>query len=131
MQAAPDAANPACAALIVGLPDTVGGLPSRETDAQATAAWGDPAAVLLTCGVPVPAPSELDCIEVRGVDWLRDATDEAITTFTTYGRDPAVTVAIDGAAVSGRAVLDDLAAPVREIDQTRTCLSRVDVLNER
>lgn len=134
MQPGPDAANPDCAAVIVRVPDAVGDdafaeLPKRETDAQGTAAWGDPVSVLLTCGVPVPPPSEMDCVEVRGIDWLRDATDESITYFTTYGRDPAIMVGIDGAAVSGRAVLEDLASSIGVIKAERSCLDRVDVLN--
>ena len=31
----------------------------RQTDAQATGAWGDPASVLLTCGVEPPGPTTL------------------------------------------------------------------------
>lgn len=129
MEAAPDAANPACASVIVRLPETVAGLESRETDAQATAAWGNPAGVLLTCGVPVPGPSEMDCIEIDGIDWLRDASDEQLTLFTTYGREPAITVGIDPTAVSGRPALEDLTSAVRTVEQTRTCLSRLDVID--
>ncbi|WP_232466122.1 MULTISPECIES: DUF3515 family protein [unclassified Diaminobutyricimonas] len=129
MEAAPDAENPDCASVIVRLPDSVAGLESRETDAQATAAWGDPTGVLLTCGVPVPGPSEMDCIEIDGIDWLRDASNDELTLFTTYGRDPAITVGIDPAAVSGGPALADLTSAVRTIEQTRTCLSRLDVID--
>ncbi|MEZ5191081.1 MAG: DUF3515 family protein, partial [Schumannella sp.] len=59
MHPADDANNPDCAAVIVRLPDQVAGLDRRQTDAQSTAAWGDPDAVLLRCGVTVPAASEL------------------------------------------------------------------------
>ncbi|MDI2097664.1 DUF3515 family protein [Ruicaihuangia caeni] len=131
MEPAADSNNPACAGVIVRLPEFAGDLEQRETNAQATAAWGDPASVFLSCGVPVPAPSEMDCVEVRGIDWLRDATEEPLTYFTTYGRDPAITVAINGATVSGRAVLEDLANSVSTVPQERSCLSRVDALNEQ
>ena len=59
MEAAPDANDPACADVSVRLPQTIAGQDRRWTDAQATGAWGDPAAVLLTCGVTVPGPSTL------------------------------------------------------------------------
>src|SRR4030095_12222422 len=71
LQPAPDANNPDCAAVIARFPDEVGGLAKRQTDAQATGAWGDPDAVVLTCGVEVPVASELPCID-KGVFWLRD-----------------------------------------------------------
>ena len=75
MKQAEDANAPECAAVIVRLPDTVGGLEKRQTDAQSTAAWGDPDQVLLRCGVPVPAASELPCID-KGIFWLRDESLE-------------------------------------------------------
>jgi hypothetical protein len=105
---APDANNPDCAAVIVRLPDEVGGLEQRQTDAQATGAWGEPDQVVLTCGVEVPAASELPCID-KGVFWLRDDSDERFWLFTTFGRDPAVDVAVDRDIASGPGVvLDDL-----------------------
>jgi len=105
---APDANNPGCAAVIVRLPDTVGGLPKRQTDAQATGAWGDPDAVVLTCGVEVPAASELPCID-KGVFWLRDDSNESYWLFTSFGRDPAVDVVVDRDIASGPGVvLDEL-----------------------
>lgn len=108
LQPAPDANNPDCAAVIVRLPDEVGGLAKRQTDAQATGAWGDPDAVVLTCGVEVPAASELPCID-KGVFWLRDDSNESYWKFTSFGRDPAVDVVVDRDIVSGPGVvLDDL-----------------------
>ena len=59
LEPAADAANPECAEVIVRLPDTVDNNDYRHTDAQGTGAWGDPAAVLLRCGVPVPGPTTL------------------------------------------------------------------------
>jgi len=108
MHPAPDANNPDCAAVIVRLPADVGGLAKRQTDAQATGAWGDPDQVVLTCGVAVPAASELPCID-KGVFWLRDDSKENYWLFTSFGRDPAVDVAIDRDIVSGPGVvLEDL-----------------------
>jgi hypothetical protein len=94
MQAAPDANNPDCASVIVRLPDEIEGLGKRQTDAQATAAWGDPDAVLLRCGVAVPQASELPCID-KGIFWLRDDSEEGFWRFTTFGRDPAIDVVVD------------------------------------
>lgn len=109
MQPAPAANDPACAAVSVRLPETIAGQERRWTDAQATGAWGDPATVLLTCGVTVPGPSELSCQTVEGVDWLVDESEAPeYYRFTTFGRSPAVEVYIDydvvGSADALRAV---------------------------
>lgn len=129
---ADDAANPACAPMMVRLPETVGKLASRETDAQSTAAWGQPAYVLLRCGVPSPAPTAtLPCITVAGIDWLRDDKNDPNFVFTTYGRTPAVEVIIDSEGdpnvsndgVSGFEALNDLGPSVGEIPADRACVS--------
>ncbi|AMM33087.1 hypothetical protein SA2016_2418 [Sinomonas atrocyanea] len=70
VQPAADAANPACAPLMLALPDTIGDAQLRTTTSQATAAWGDPAAVVLRCGVPSPGPTTDRCVSVNGVDWV-------------------------------------------------------------
>ena len=70
MTPAKDANNPECASVTVRLPDTVAELKKRETNAQATGAWGTPASVLLTCGVDVPGPTTLPCVSVNDVDWI-------------------------------------------------------------
>ena len=127
LKPAPDAVNPACAKVIVALPDTVADLPSRETDAQATAAWGNPTGVILRCGVPVPAPTAtLPCITVQGVDWLRDGTNDPDYVFTTYGRDPAVEVILNGTNVSGLSALTDLSFAVASIPAEHECISPED-----
>ena len=130
MTAAADATNPACADVIVRLPPTIDDVPSRETNAQATAAWGDPSAVLLRCGVTVPGPSTLLCATVRGVDWLRDDSDAPNYVFTTYGRDPAVEVIVNGDAMSGTNALVELASAVSTIEPTRFCTAPDDVLGD-
>ena len=61
LEPAPDANDPACAEVTVRLPDDLAGQSRRWTDAQATGAWGEPAAVLLTCGVEPPGPTTLPC----------------------------------------------------------------------
>src|SRR4051794_31631776 len=67
---AKDAANPACAPMMLALPDSIGDAELRKTNAQATAAWGDPSLVIVRCGVNVPGPTTDRCVSVNGVDWV-------------------------------------------------------------
>lgn len=126
------AADPACAPVMVRLPESVGGHDQRKTDAQATSAWGTPAVVLLRCGVPSPAPTAtLPCFTVDGVDWLRDESADPNFVFTTYGRTPAIEVVIDSDGdpnnpddgVSGLEALTDLANAVKELPAVGACES--------
>lgn len=114
LEAAPNANDPDCANITVRLPDTIDTLAALQTDAQATGAWGDPVAVILRCGVEVPGPSTLPCIEIpgTGIQWLRDETETGNFVFTTYGRDPAVSVAVDAEIVGPGVALDELANAV-------------------
>ena len=127
MTPAKDANNPDCASVIVRLPDLVAEQPKRETNAQATGAWGTPASVLLTCGVTVPGPTTLPCVEVNGIDWIEDDADAPLYRYTTFGRTPAVEVAIDADAVSGTTVLVDLGGAVSYLPQTGKCTDLADV----
>ncbi|WP_422933463.1 DUF3515 family protein [Sinomonas sp. P47F7] len=70
VEAASDAANPACAPEMIALPDSIGDAALRKTTSQATAAWGDPSAVVLRCGVSSPGPTTDRCVTVNGVDWV-------------------------------------------------------------
>ena len=101
-----------CANMMVRLPDTVAELPRRSVTAQSTAAWGEPVAVIIRCGLPTPPPSTLPCATVEGIDWLRDDADAPRFVFTTYGLDPATEVIVDSEVVSGTAVLRDVARAV-------------------
>lgn len=105
---ATDANNPHCAEVTVRLPGELGGLSRRWTDAQATGAWGDPASVIVTCGVDVPAASTLPCKTVDGVDWIIDDSDAPKYRVTSFGRTPAVQVYLDNDVVSSADVLDAL-----------------------
>jgi hypothetical protein len=127
MDPAEDAVNPGCADVIVHLPETVAEQPSRETNAQATGAWGDPSAVLLTCGVEVPGPTTLPCVSINGVDWIEDDSDAPRYRYTTYGREPATEVYIDSELVSGSTTLVDLADAVAYVPATAECLDASDV----
>jgi hypothetical protein len=127
---APDATNPDCAAVSVRLPKSVAGEPQRETNAQATAAWGNPASILLRCGVTVPGPSTLVCVTLRGIDWLYDPSDAPNYAFTTFGRDPATQVIVNGDKASGTNALVDLAPAIGSVPATRQCTNPDDVLEE-
>lgn len=108
MEPAPGANEAACAEVTVRLPGQLGGQPRRWTDAQATGAWGDPAAVLLSCGVEPPGPTTLPCQSVDGVDWIIDDADAPRYRVTTFGRTPAVELYLDTQVVSSADVLDKL-----------------------
>lgn len=105
---APHANDPTCAQVIVRLPGTLENLPRRETNAQATGAWGEPVAILLRCGVTVPTASSLPCLETDGFQWLRDDSKAPSYVFTSYGRSPAIAVVIDRTKLSPGSALQDL-----------------------
>lgn len=122
VEPAPEATDPVCAEAMVFLPDAVAGLDRRETDSQSTAVWGDPSAVILRCGVPVPGPTTEHCVSAEGVDWVtRDDGDH--WTLTTYGRSPAVEVLFDDTRAASSSVMVDLAAAVGRIPATGGCTS--------
>ncbi|MDF1479363.1 DUF3515 domain-containing protein [Leifsonia sp. H3M29-4] len=126
LQPADDAISPACADVIVHLPDSVDDLGKRETNAQGTSAWGEPVGVILRCGVPAPAPtSELRCLTFDGVDWLIDDIADPVLVATTYGREPAIEVIIDDRADG--VVLTDLANAVSYLPKVGGCLAIEDV----
>ncbi|MDT0157025.1 DUF3515 family protein [Microbacterium sp. ARD32] len=126
LEPAQDANNPACAEVSVRLPDAIGDLPRRWTDAQATAAYGDPTAVIVACGVEVPGPTaELQCVTLDGVDWLVDDTLRPKMRMTSYGRDPAVQVFVDTEVIGANEVLTNssLVGGVRTIPATSKCIA--------
>ena len=128
VDAAPDAANPACAPVMLALPDTIAGdLEKAKTTSQATAAWGTGgAAVTLRCGVEPPGPSA-DCQQVESakgtVDWIVQAGDDGTWRFTTYGRDPAVEVTVPPSITAGHSTsfIADLAGAVSLVEATKAC----------
>ncbi|TKR26836.1 DUF3515 family protein [Cellulomonas hominis] len=80
---APDAADPACARVVLALPESLGdGLDELRTTSQATWAWGDPTdPVTLRCGVAVPGPTTEQCVTMEtaggtSIDWLVRADAE-------------------------------------------------------
>lgn len=119
--AAPEANAPECADLMVRLPQQVAGAERRWTDSQATAAWGDPATIIFSCGVASPGPTTLRCESVAGVDWVIDESEAPRFRVVTYGRKPAVELyfntetSAEVQGVSSREVLDELSRVVSRL----------------
>ncbi|MGZ0067216.1 DUF3515 family protein [Microbacterium arborescens] len=119
--AAPQANAPECADVMVRLPQSVAGAERRWTDSQATAAWGDPATIILSCGVASPGPTTLRCESVAGVDWVIDESEAPRFRVVTFGRTPAVELYFDTESsddvqgVSSREVLDELSRVVSRL----------------
>lgn len=127
LEPAADANDPACANVSVLLPDTVGGYERVWTDAQATGAWGDPT-VVLRCGVEPPAPSDLVCTTLGGVDWLVLEQEEERQRLVTYGREPAIEVIIRrGEQVDFQSIVDSLSSSIQSglAPATAQCTDRV------
>jgi hypothetical protein len=118
---ADDAANARCADVMLALPPLVAENEQRDTNSQATSAWGDPSKVVLRCGVVVPGPTTDPCVTVNDVDWVIREGDPAWTA-TTYGRDPAVEVLFDPEVVASSTVLVELGDAVSRVEQIRACV---------
>jgi hypothetical protein len=113
--------DPACAEVSVRLPDQLGELNKRQTNAQATGAWGDPAAVLLRCGLEGVEVSTLPCVTAGEVDWLVDDSDAPNYRFISYARFPAVEVIVDSKNASGITAVEGLGQAVSQIQATKVC----------
>ncbi|MFJ5860355.1 DUF3515 domain-containing protein [Pseudarthrobacter sp. NPDC092439] len=126
--AAADAANPACAPMMVALPDSLGDAELRQTNSQATAAWGEPSLVILRCGVNVPGPTTDRCVTVNGIDWLLKEGDP-VWTLTTYGRTPATEILMDPDKISSATVLAELANATGKVPAERSCIGQEELQN--
>jgi len=122
LEPAEDSNNPGCAEVMVRLPSQLGGLQERYTNAQATAAWGDPAAVLLRCGLEPVEVSTLPCVSAGGIDWLVDDSLAPSYRFISYARFPAVEVVVDSDNASGITSLEGIAGAVAQLPATKACL---------
>jgi hypothetical protein len=122
MPAAPLANDPGCAEVIVRLPSETDGQAKRTTNSQSTAAWGEPVAITLTCGLEPVMVSALPCITAGDVDWIVDDSDKPNYTFISFGRTPATAVTIDSTKSSGANVLEDLGQAVQFTKQSKKCL---------
>lgn len=125
---AQDANNPACASMMVALPDSLADAKRRTTSSQATAAWGDPSLVILRCGVPVPGPTTDKCVSVNGVDWVLKEGEPAWT-ITSYGRNPATELVLDPNKIPSATVLSEISAAAAKIPASGGCLGPGDVPN--
>ncbi|MDR5711351.1 DUF3515 family protein [Nesterenkonia flava] len=120
MDAAPYAADPECAQVMLLMPEEVAELDRRPTDAQATAAWGNPAQVLVRCGVEPPGPTPEHCVTAEGIDWLA-IEHEDYWQLVSYGREPAVEVLLDADEVPSSSVMLAMGPTVAHLEQTREC----------
>jgi len=123
LEPAEDSNNPGCAEVMVRLPSQLGGLQERYTNAQATAAWGDPAAVLLRCGLEPVEVSTLPCVSAGGIDWLVDDSLAPSYRFISYARFPAVEVVVDSDNASGITSLEGIAGAIAKLPATKACLA--------
>ena len=122
LEPAADANAVACADVMVRLPDTAGQLVRRDTNAQSTAAWGNPTSVIFRCGLPEVTASTFACVTTSGVDWLVDESQKPKYRFITFARKPAIEVIVDSEIATGVSVLDDLASAVQAIESTKNCV---------
>ncbi|HEY7797030.1 MAG TPA: DUF3515 family protein [Microbacteriaceae bacterium] len=121
LEAAEDANDPACAEISVRVPDEIGPHQRKYTNAQATAAWGDPTAIIYRCGLEPVEASVLPCVTAGGVDWLVDDSQAPSFRFITFGRSPATEVIVDSEEASGITTLEELAPAVSAITASKFC----------
>ncbi|MFI0814772.1 DUF3515 domain-containing protein [Streptomyces sp. NPDC021098] len=126
----PYADNPKCADVISRAPETVLSKHRDDITGKGAAAWGD-GSVVLRCGVTPLRPTTNLCVNVDGVDWVLDekrAQKDGVQALTTYGRDPAVEITVQGDGPQAGDALVDMSRAVRGIPQTSKCLSLSDTL---
>ena len=121
LEPAEQANNPECAEILVRLPDELAGLPERRVNAQSTAAWGEPTAVILRCGLEPVEISPLLCVSASDIDWLVDESKAPSYRFISYARSPATEVIVDSNVVAGVTVLEELAASIGVLEATKRC----------
>lgn len=130
LKPAPDANNPLCANVMVNLPDTIASndpndlLERQWTDAQSTASWGPSTTIRMWCGVEVPTASELPCQSIAGFDWIIDESESPYYRVTTFGREPALQLVINGTVVSATDVLTRIGKAAQDLPKTGACSER-------
>lgn len=128
VEPAPQAHDPACAEVMLLMPEEIGEFSQRPTTSQGTAAWGDPSAVVLRCGVEPIGPTQHPCVAPSGVDWVWIEQDDHVQLIS-YGREPSVEVLLDGDQLSEDTTMNAqfaLSEPVSRIEQTRECTDLLD-----
>lgn len=118
---AADANDPACADVMVRLPDAIGELERRQTNSQSTAAWGEPTSVIFRCGLEPVTVSNLTCVTASDQDWLVDESNKPSYRFVSFARTPAVEVILDSQKISGVSALDELSSAISRIPATKRC----------
>lgn len=118
--------KPECAEVIVRLPDALADLNKRSTNAQSTGAWGEPASVILRCGLEPVEVSKLTCVTSSDIDWLVDDSNAPTYRFITFGRNPATEVIVDSTKIAGVTALDALSSAVSRISATKRCTNLPD-----
>lgn len=113
--------DPSCAEVSVRFPAELGELSQRFTNAQATTAYGEPAAVLVRCGLEPVFASTLPCVTAAEVDWLVDDSEAPNFRFISFGRTPAVEVIVDSENASGITTLEALSQAVAKLPATAFC----------
>ena len=126
LEAADDSNNPNCADVSVRLPDMLGENRLRYTNAQATAAWGNPAAILLRCGLETVEVSALPCVTAGTTDWLVDESAAPKYRFISYATIPAVEVIVDSEVASGITALEGLSQAMSVLPRTKVCTELAD-----
>lgn len=121
LEPAPLANDPACAEVTVRLPDAIDNQNRRQTNAQATGTWGEPAAVILRCGLEPVEASTLTCVTAGDIDWLVDDSKAPSYRFITFGRSPATEVIVDSTVIAGVTALENLASAVQNIEAQSFC----------
>ena len=95
VEAAPYAADPDCARVMLAAPESLGGLALLATTSQATAAYGEEYPIIVRCGVEPSGPTADPCLVVTSgttsLGWLVTETDDAWQAVS-FGHSPAVEV---------------------------------------
>lgn len=128
VESAPYAHDPACAEVMLALPEEIGEFSQRPTTSQGTSVWGSPAAIVLRCGVEPMGPTSDPCVSPAGIDWVWTEDDGDIRLHS-YGREPAVEVLLDAQRLSEDTTMNAqfaLVEPVSRVEQTRECTSITD-----
>ena len=125
----PYADNPRCSDVISRAPETVLHKQRDDVTGDGVAAWGD-GSDTLRCGVTPPRPTTNLCVTVNGVDWVLDEgrAQKDVQVLTTYGRDPAVEMTVEGDGAKGGDAAVDVNRAVRSIPQKSKCLALGDTL---
>lgn len=124
LEPAENSNDPQCAEMVVRLPEEIPAMPSftqRFTNAQGTAAWGDPVAVIFRCGIEPVSISSLPCVTVADIDWLVDDSSAPSFRFVSFGRDPAAELIVDSQVASGVTALESIARAVAAAESSARC----------